>query len=230
MNSKKHPIKIICEEAIRENAEMKNRGSKFNGQYLGDTREAKLIKNLDFQPFFVKHVVDLRDRPVSLETFTNFDDNVRTTAGYYILMYVPTTSKRYVKGKPFVIGQDLIRMRVTVSGPKHFRCLAERIPELGWMQRWCPQLKSDLFGIAKMHPGMSFYFSPDWIAYADHITKQAEAEGIDIDHKPFVVYQCTEKRKEEIEATHKMSAKKTKEDYKSVLDEVDAQFREEEKN
>ena len=224
---KRNPIQIICDEAKLENAEFKRHG-RLNGQYLGDTREAKIIKNFDFQPFFVKHIVSLKDEPVSLDTFTNYDDSVRTTAGFFNLTYVPTTDKRYVKGKPFVIGQDLMRMRVTVSCYKHWSALASRIPELGWIKRWCPQLQPNLFGLAKMHPGMNFYFSPDWIGYADMIYEKVKQKGIDIENRAFVTYNCSKERRVEIEATHKMSAKKTKEDYKSVLDEVNKQFMKEE--
>ena len=220
---KRSAIEIICDEAKRENTELKRYG-RLNGRYIGDTRESKLIKNIDFQPFFVKHLVSLKDEPISLDTFMNYDDSVRTTAGYYTLTYVPTTSKRYVKGKPYVIGQDMVRLRVTVSGPKHFGCVAKAIPELGWIKRWCPQLKSDLFGLAKRHPGIPFYFAPDWLGYAQLIEKRAEEQGIDIDHKPFVAYACNLKKKEEIEATHKMSPKKTKADYQTVLDEIDLEF------
>lgn len=221
---KRHPIQVICDQAKLENTEQKKIRGRLNGQYLGDTREAKLIENIDFQPFFVKHIISLKDEPVSLENFTNYDDSVRTTAGFYTLTYVPTTDLRYVKNKPYVIGQDLIRMRVTVSGPKHWGCLSSRIPELGWIERWCPQIKDKsraLFGLAKRHPGMNFYFSPDWVAYARLIDEKAKAAGIDLDRRVFVTYKCTKERREQIESTHKMSAKKTKADYQSILDEVE---------
>lgn len=224
---KRNPIQIICDEAKLENTEFKRHG-RLNGQYLGKTREAKIIKNFAFQPFFVKHIISVKNEPVSLRTFTNYDDSVRTTAGFYTLTYVATTDKRYVKGKPYVIGQDLLRMRVTVSGYQHFSCIAKSIPELAWIKQWCPQLQPKLFGLAKRHPGMNFYFSPDWIGYADMIYEKAEREGIDLNNKVFVTYECSREVRNEIEATHKMSAKKTKQDYKSVLDKANLKFGKEE--
>lgn len=220
---KRNPIQIICDEAKLENSEFKRHG-RLNGRYLGNTREAKLIKNFDFQPYFVKHIIDLRDIPVSLDTFTNYDDNVRTTAGYFTLTYIATTDKRYVKGKPYVIGQDLMRMRVTVSGSANWRCLASSIPELGWIQRWCPELNSNLFGLAKRHPGIPFYFSPSWNKHSELIKKKAEESGIDINGRVYVAYECSRELRKEIEATHKMSPKKTKADYKSVLNEINKKF------
>lgn len=222
--TKRTAIQILCDEAKRENTELKREG-RLNGRYIGNTREARLIKNIDFQPFFRKHVVSLLDQPVSLDTFTNYDETVRTTAGFYTLTYIPSGSKAYVKGKPYVIGQDMIRLRVTVSGYKHWGALSGRIPELGWIKRWCPQLCPALFGLAKKHPGMNFYFAPDWLGYAQLIEKRAEEQGIDIDHKPFVVYAVGPEKLEEINSTHLMAPKKKKSDYQTVLDEIDLEFK-----
>ena len=95
----KSAIKTICDEALLENSELKQHG-RYNGRYIGDTIEARSIKNLDFQPTFRKHLVRLDDEPVSLHAFTNFDPAVCATAGWYNIIYVPKSSKRYVKGKP----------------------------------------------------------------------------------------------------------------------------------
>lgn len=216
----KSAIKTICDEALLENSELKQHG-RYNGRYIGDTIEARSIKNLDFQPTFRKHLVRLDDEPVSLHAFTNFDPAVCATAGWYNIIYVPKSSKRYVKGKPYIIGQDLVRLRVTVSGYSHWCCLAKRIPELGWIKRWCPQLQAKLFGLAKRHPGMNFYFSPDWITYADMIMDKAKKQGIDIDGAPFVTYMTTIEKLKKLNETYLLAPKKTKADYAETLENVD---------
>lgn len=217
---RENPIKTICNEALLENSELKQYG-RYNGRYIGKTREAELIKNLDFQPAFRKHLVHLHDEPVSLQSFTNFDPNVCATAGWYNIIYVPKNSKRYVKGKPYIIGQDLVRLRVTVSGFAHWQCLGKRIPELAWIDRWCPLLTPELFGLAKRHPGMNFYFSPDWVAYAKLVTKKAEEQGIDIDNTPFVTYMTTVEKLAKLNETYLLAPKKTKSDYADQLEQID---------
>ena len=46
---------------------------------------------------------------------------------------------------------------------------------------------------------MNFYFSPDWITYADMIMDKAKKQGIDIDGAPFVTYMTTIEKTQKIE-------------------------------
>ena len=210
--------KIILENAALELSQEKR---------LSYREKKKGISEKEFMnPFFVKKVVALNEEPISLENFKNFDPNVRTTGGYYTIVYHPTTSVRYVKNKPFCIGQDLLRLSVCVSGPRHWHCLAKRIPELKWLEKWST-LTDSMFGIAKKHPDVPFGFTVKWEQYNDMIEKKAEEQNIDIDHKAFVVYAAKESLIEEINRTHLMAPKKTKADVQSVLDEVDELMREE---
>lgn len=218
--TKKSAAEIICNQAMLENTELKRYG-QLKGHYFAGTRGARLIENTPLQPFFVKHIVSLKNQPVTLDNFTNYDESVRTTAGYYNITFVPKTDKRYVKNKPYVIGQDLVRLRVTVSGYQHWKKVAEKIPELGWIDQWCPILHERLFNLARKHPGMNFYFCPDWLAYADLIENRAKEQGLDLEHKPYVTWLCSAKQREEIEATHKMAPLKTREDYKHILSEIE---------
>lgn len=174
-------------------------------------------------PFFFKKIVSLIEYPVSIDNFKNFDPNIRTTGGYYTLTYRPTTSARYVKCKPYCIGQDLIRLSVNVSGVRHWHCLAKRIPELGWLDKWST-LTDSLFALAKKHPDVPFFFTIKWEEYAEMIESKAEKDGIDIDHKPFVVYGAKKSLTEEINKTHLMAPIKDKKDYQSVLDDVDKEM------
>ena len=88
-NKDKNVAQIICEQAMRENTDLKRCGQKLNGQYIGNTREAKIVANMPSNAFFRKHIVHLRDEPVSFDTFVNFNPDVRSTGGYYTITYCP---------------------------------------------------------------------------------------------------------------------------------------------
>ena len=205
----------IIENAALEMSEQKRLSYKERKKGISE----KTAEN----PFFIKKVVSLSELPVSIENFKNFDPSVRTTGGYYTLIYYPTTSVRYVKDKPYCIGQDLIRLSVRVSGPKHWHCLASRIPELKWLEKWST-LEDEMFAIAKKHPGSQIFFTIKWIEYCRMIESKAEEMGIDIDHKPLVVYAAKESLTEEINKTHLMAPLKTKQDYQTVLEETDKEM------
>lgn len=206
-------IEKICDQAKMENSDLK--GDKTRGHYIGK-EWAKIGENKDFQPFFHKHIVSLSENPVSLKNFVNFDPDVRSTGGFYNIKYVPENNKWRVKDKPYVIGQDLVRIRVTVSGPKHWHMLAKDIPELGWLDR-NGTLTDYMFGIAKAHPGMNFYFSVDWPRYDKMIRKKAAEMNIDIDNAPFVTYMTTEDKLAELNTTYLLAPERTKEDYKEEI-------------
>lgn len=211
-NMTKNVRQIVCENAALELSEQHRKSWSEKKKGISE----KTFEN----PFFFKKVVSLIDEPISIEHFKNFDENIRTTGGYYTLTYRPTTSCKYVKGKPYCIGQDLLRLSVNVSGVRHWHCLAQRIPELAWLDRWST-LTDALFALAKKHPDVPFGFTVKWLEYSSMIEEKAEKMGIDIDHKAFVVYAAKESLAKEINETHLMAPYKTKEDYKSVLDEVD---------
>ena len=215
----KSAIEMITDMAIMENQAMK-------GYYASYQRKKEISENGTIQPFFLKKVVSISERPVSLDTFTNYDPDVKCTNGWYSIRYNPVGSTDHVKGKPWTIGQDLVCMKVSVSGVRHWHCLCRRIPELGWIER-NSTLTDAMFGIAKKHPGMSFGFNVDWVKYCDKIEKKAAELGIDIDHKAFVTYRAKKEVIQEINDTHKLAKFKTKEDYEDVLKEIDNEFQEE---
>ena len=90
-NKDKNVAQIICEQAMRENTDLKRCGQKLNGQYIGNTREAKIAKNIHSNAFFRKHCASMRDEPVSLQSFVNYDPDIRNTGGFYTLTYCPWT-------------------------------------------------------------------------------------------------------------------------------------------
>lgn len=149
-----------------------------------------VIEDTLISPRAYLYIVSLKEEPVSFEHFKDRDPNVTSTQGMYTIKYIPSTDRRSIKGKPYQIGQDLIRWRVMCSGYPHWKCLAKRIPELGWLDR-NTSITRELFAIAKEHPGMAFFFTVDWVRYANMIEEKAEAMGIDIDNKPFVAYKCS---------------------------------------
>ena len=137
------------------------------------------------------------------------------------LPIVPEHDK-YYKGdrNHFMIGQDLIRWRVMVYGPKHWHRLASHVPELGWIDR-NSTLTDDLFHVAAEHPGMNFYFTVDWVRYSNMIKKKAAEQGIDIDNHPFVVWAGTNKVKAEMNEKYKLAAKRNKSYY--IQEDIEAE-------
>jgi hypothetical protein len=181
-------------------------------------------KNVPVSAFF-KKVVDLDELPIVLDPVTGMLSNkVRSTGGYFTLTYNPEGSPKRMNGKPYCVGQDLIAGRICVSGPAHFHKLCERIPELMWLKKWS-FLTDDLWALAKKHPGVAFGFNVRWAEYGAMIEQKADAMGIDIDHKPFLVYITNAEKMKELREKYQMMPPRTKEDIQSVLDEVDAEIK-----
>jgi len=216
-------IDQIVAEAKREDEELKRKKRFKNLEIKEDPEQEEIIENMLVSPGAGNIIVDIRDIPVSFETFISFDPNVFMTNGCYSIRYVPKTDYRSVPGKPFVIGQDMVRLRVTVSGPDHWHKLSERIPELGWIER-NTYITRRLFGIAKKHPGISFFFTVKWEEYADRISWNARQNRLDIDNKPFVSYKCSQKNFANIYSKKQLAPKRTELDYAKEIWEVDQEF------
>ena len=145
------------------------------------------------QKFFISghvylYIVSIDDTPISRDDFRRLDPRIRGTRGRYSLQYIPAGSPRRNPRFPYLIGQDLVRIRVTVSGPRHWGALCKRIPELDWVRR-NSTMTDAMFAIAKKHPGLVLRFGIDFPKYCGKIEAAAERLGIDIDHKPLVTYQ-----------------------------------------
>lgn len=199
--------------------------------YLEDEGQRKLIREVSRKrqnkpkdvpvTAFLKKVVSLDEEPICLEPFSGiFPRNVRTTNGFFSLVYNPEGSPKRIKDKPYTFGQDLIAARISVSGIRHLKALGTRIPEIGWILKWS-NFDERLFAVAKKHPGVAFGFNVRWADYAEMIENKAEQMGIDIDHKPFLIYVTSAAKMKELREKYKMMPPPTKEDYQSVLDEVD---------
>lgn len=215
--TKRTLIQKICDQAKLENADLK--GDRSNGHYIGK-EWAKISENRRFEPFFHKHVISLSERPVSLLKMANFDPDIRCTGGFYTIKYLPANNKQRIPNRPYCIGQDIVRGRIFVSGPKHWHCLADRVPELNWLDR-NGTLKDYMFYIAKCHPGMSFYFTVDWVKYDKMIRAKAEAEGIDIGNMPFVTYRTTEEKLAELNTTYLLPDQRDlRKEYKDTVEEL----------
>lgn len=211
--------KIVAEakledEACKRNRKYRNLGLKTAHEKMGIT------ENTLVSPYTTHIIMNIHDEPVSAVTFQSGDPDVRATNGCYTLQYLPRTDRRSIPGKPYIIGQDLIRMRICVSGPDHFNRLASRIPELAWMRR-NTTISNELFGFAKMHPGIPLYFTIDWVKYGGKIIKKAEKAGLDINHKPFVAYCCSKSTFETMFKGKELCEKKTDKDYAQEIFEID---------
>lgn len=193
----------------------------------GNKKKQKRTENKGFDitqkafqeaPHYI-YIVNIFDKPVSLQEFKSFQPDIKATRGSYSIQYIPKCDKTRNPKFPYLIGQDLVRLRVTVSGPKHWALLCTRIPELGWIRR-NSTLSGDMFRIAKMHPGLVLRFGIDFSKYCKKIEKAAEELGIDIDHKPLVCYQWSKKTGEKYKDIE-LAPVKTKADYLSALLEAE---------
>ena len=172
------------------------------------------------------YLVDLYDQPITLKDFKELKPNIRATRGLYTIQYIPNGSMKRNPKFPYLIGQDLVRIRVTVSGPKHWECLCSRIPELGWIKR-NSTISRELFGIAKKHPGLVLRFGIDFVKYCDKITNRAKELGVDIDNKPLVTYQWGADSVPIVEDGELLPTK-TKADYADILRTVQEESKGEE--
>lgn len=144
-------------------------------------------------PYSYKLLIRLDEEPVFFEEIKSLDPQVRVTRGFYCIRYNTKTDRNYRKGRPWQIGQDLIRMSIKVSGPTHWHYLCDRIPELKWIDR-NSTFSDRLFDIAARHPNMTFWFGIDLPRYVDMLEQKA---GGRID-TPFVAFKCSKEKYEKV--------------------------------
>lgn len=168
------------------------------------------------------YIVSIEDFPISRDDFKALRKDIRVTHGRYTIQYIPAGNPKRNPKFPYLIGQDLVRIRVTVSGPQHWDGLCDRIPELAWVRR-NSTMTNAYFAIAKKHPGLVLRFGIDFEKYCAKIEKKAEELGIDIDHKPLVVWQWGESSVPEVEQSGTIPFL-NKKDYASVLEEEAERF------
>lgn len=210
----------IKNQASLEEGFVKTNKSRIYVPKCGKGKGPNKPKNVPISVFLNK-VVSLSEQPIIIDLEKGLlPQDVRSTNGFYTITYNPEGSPKRAKGKPYTFGQDMVRGRFCVSGLKHLRALSKRIPEFAFILKWS-NFDDGLFALAKKHPGIPFPFNLNWVQYANMIEDKAEKMGIDIDHKPFLVYvakkEVLEERKEKI----KMYPNPSKEDYQSVLDEYE---------
>lgn len=207
--------KMICEAAQREN---QNRNeivrNKRYSRYKESVSEVGTSQNIFTPGKVYSYLVALDDQPITLQQFRELKPNIRATHGFYTIQYIPAGSVKRNPKFPYLIGQDLVRIRVTVSGPRHWGALCSRIPELDWVRR-NSTMSDALFAIAKKHPGLVLRFGIDFVKYCDKITKRANELGIDIDNKPLVLYQWGANDVPKVDGV--LNPLKTKKDYAEEL-------------
>lgn len=208
----------IGEAAQRESQNRSEliRNKKFS-EFRNGVNEVATSQNIFTPGKVYTYLVALDDQPITLKDFAQLKPNIRATHGFYTIQYIPAGSVKRNPKFPYLIGQDLVRIRVTVSGPKHWRALCSRIPELGWINR-NSTISDGLFGIAKKHPGLVLRFGIDFVKYCDKITNRASELGIDIDNKPLVLYQWGANDVPNVDGV--LNPLKTKQDYAKELKAV----------
>ncbi len=219
--------KTISDAAKRESV---NRNSIVNGKYRSEYISSGSICADSSQNIFTPgkiyaYLVSIDDFPISLAHFYELKSNIRATRGTYTIQYIPAGSMSRNPKFPYLIGQDLVRIRVTVSGPTHWEHVCERVPELAWLKR-NSTFSNEMFSIAKKHPGLVLRFGIDFVKYCNKIESRAEELGIDIDHKPLVLYQWGANDVPKIDGY--LNPIKTKEDYNKELKEACAHITHEE--
>lgn len=143
--------------------------------------EVEISEHAPVSPYAYKYILNLQDKPVDLAQLQALNPNLRTTKGLYMIKYTPLKSKDAKKGRPWKIGQDLIRWDIRVAGKSHFRILCDKVPELGWLRR-NSTFSDKLFDISRDHPGMTFWFSVDWVRYVEKL----QAQSSSVLRSPFV--------------------------------------------
>ena len=208
----------IGEAAQRESQNRSEliRNKKFS-EFRNGVNEVATSQNIFTPGKVYTYLVALDDQPITLKDFAQLKPNIRATHGFYTLQYIPAGSMKRNAKFPYLIGQDLVRIRVTVSGPAHWAKLCERIPELAWLKR-NSTISGELFSIAKKHPGLVLRFGIDFVKYCAKIESRASELGIDIDHKPLVLYQWGANDVPQVDGV--LNPLKTKQDYAEELKAV----------
>ena len=186
------------------------------GRFRNELEEDGVSQKIFTPGKIYNYIVNLYDQPVTLADFKRFKSDIRVTKGYYTIQYLPAASTGRNPKFPYLIGQDLVRIRVTVSGPKHWAMMCTRIPELAWIRR-NSTLTDNMFRIAKMHPGLILRFGINFDKYCEKIENRAKELGVDIDHKPLVTYQWG---KDSIPHEEEIITLNTKKTYAEILKQL----------
>ena len=187
---------VIGSEARTEHVlEMNGNARKSTGKPLNKYLDMKLTDKetgeeveinpgASASPYVYKYFVRLDDKPVVWDQIQDLDPMLRATKGVYMIKYTPRHSTDHRKGRPFKIGQDLIRWDVRVSGYKYWTKLCETVPEFGWLSR-NSTLTEGLFRLAVLHPGMSLCFTIKWEEYEAKLQAQIHRKPSKKDQGPF---------------------------------------------
>lgn len=159
------------------------------GKAYLDGEEVEVSASSFASPYTYKYIVNLDEKPILWEHIFDLNPNLRMTKGLYMIKYTPAGSGDCRKGRPFKIGQDLIRWDIRVSGVVEWEELARRVPELRWLSR-NSTLTRNLFGLAKRHPGMSFWFTVKWDEYEAKLKAQ---ETYAMSDRPFMSHKTSVK-------------------------------------
>ena len=184
--------KIVQNTELGGNQFIKPRPEQYSADKRKMTIEGEEIEvnaKAFVSPLAYKYILHLDDKPVFLEQIQDLDPKLRASKGMYMIKYVPKGCKDFKKGRPFKIGQDLIRWDIRVSGTKEWNSLCDKIPELDWMRR-NSTLTENMFEIARRHPGMSFWFTIKWDEYEGKIQTQLEKLNTVLT-KTFVSRKCS---------------------------------------
>lgn len=208
--------------AAMEQSEAKRKGrTVLNGVDIFSAKGEELTNFSVLQPLPYYKLVRIDEEPIIMDDLKSFEPTLRATKGYYSIQYVPLKSTRVnSKRCRYLIGQDLVQMRISVSGPYHLKVLADRVPEIRWLLR-NTTFHMGMFEVAKRHPGMPFPFTIDYYRYEEMLIEKAAKKGIEL-KKPFVTfYYANQEGYYEKYKDIKFARRNSKEDYKTQIEEAD---------
>lgn len=212
----------IAEEALIS-VEERKRVKRENSARKNPAADKEGINPDDLvMPYSTCSVISITDRVLLWDNIKNLDPDVRRTKGTYFIKYHPKSSCRYKKGRPFQIGQDMVRWNLMISGYSEWKALCKVIPELAWIDRHT-HMDPFLFNIARMHPGIWFSFSVDWPAYVKMLFDKARDMGVRLEEqsKPLLAFRPSQAEYLKRYKGKAVQPEKTKEDYQAEIDAVE---------
>lgn len=138
-------------------------------------------------PKLYKYFFTLDGAPLRWSEMKNFSRKFACTKGHYTLKKLTPDDPRYNPHTPYQIGQDMVLMKLCVSGPKHWKKLASEVPEFSFIYNNSTMTK-DWFKVADIFPGIAIPFSVDPVKFL----KAEESKA-----KPFLEACTNEEEKED---------------------------------
>lgn len=148
-----------------------DRGKLSGTAYKGKVKGSGIIANTIVSASQHKFIIDLLDRPISVDLCKSHPEMLRLTTGMYRIKYFGYGSKYHKKDRPFYFDCDLFEKGFKVSGPEMLKAYAEQIPEVAWIMR-NTSISDSLFDAAYECRGIGIPFTIKIGMYRKKILEQ----------------------------------------------------------